>query len=497
MGLKSFLLRPYAKKVVRDIRKDAKKAIVCQKAVFSQLIEQGRKTKFGQEHHFQKIKTPKDLQALVPVRDYEDLGSYIAQIKEGEKDVLWPGKPSFLAKTSGTTSGTKYIPMTAASTPHHVTTARNSVFNYIVETGKSDFLDGKMLYLSGTPELSETNGIPTGRLSGIVNHQVPSYLKGNKLPTYGVNCISAWEEKVAAIVRESHRLDVRLIGGIPPWVQMYFEALLDYTGKGVIKDVLPNLSLFVYGGVNYEPYRSKLEELIGMSLDSVETFPASEGFFAFQDKHPHEGLLLNVNAGMYFEFVPLSEIHGEQPARLTLEEVELAQQYALIVSSNAGLWSYNIGDTVEFVSLDPPRLVVSGRIKHFISAFGEHVIGKEVEQAMLEATQTLGLKIIEFTVAPQVTPSEGLPYHEWLVEFAEEPTHLPAVEKVLDTALQAQNIYYQDLIEGSILRPVKLTSLPRHSFRRYMDSIGKLGGQNKVPRLSNDRKIAETLISFI
>ncbi|NND06983.1 MAG: hypothetical protein HKN87_11440 [Saprospiraceae bacterium] len=497
MGLKSFLLRPYARKVVRDIRHNANQAIQCQMDIFAGLIRKGQGTHFGVAHRFDKIQNVSDFQALVSIRDYEDLIPYIAQIKEGKKNVLWPGIPTYFAKTSGTTSGTKYIPMTAVSTPHHVATARNSVFNYMIETGKTRFLDGKLLYLSGTPELSQTAGIPTGRLSGIVNHQVPSYLKSNKLPSYRVNCIDAWEEKVAAIVDESHQLDVRLVGGIPPWVQMYFEALLDFTGKTMIKEVFPNLSLFVYGGVNYEPYRSKLEQLMGSSIDSIETFPASEGFFAFQDKHPHQGLLLNVSAGMFYEFVPLAEVGLANPSRLTLAEVELEKQYALVVSSNAGLWAYNIGDTVEFVSLDPPRLIVSGRIKHFISAFGEHVIGKEVEMAMLQATELLDLKLVEFTVAPQVTPKEGLPHHEWLVEFAEDPADPDVVEVALDQALQAQNIYYQDLIEGSILRPAKLTLLPRHSFRRYMHSIGKLGGQNKVPRLSNDRKIAEVLRSYL
>lgn len=497
MGLKSFLLRPFARKVVRDIRRNANQAIQCQMDIFASLIDKGKRTHFGVEHGFEKIRNISDFQTRVPIRDYEDLTSYIDQIKQGKKDVLWPGIPTYFAKTSGTTSGTKYIPMTAESTPHHVATARNSVFNYMIETGETRFLDGKMLYLSGTPELSETAGIPTGRLSGIVNHQVPSYLKSNKLPSFRVNCIHAWEEKVAAIVDESHQLDVRLVGGIPPWVQMYFEAVLDFTGRAVIKEVFPNLSLFVYGGVNYEPYRSKLEELMGSSIDSIETFPASEGFFAFQDKQPHEGLLLNVASGMFYEFVPLEEVGLANPGRLTLAEVELGKQYALLVSSNAGLWAYNIGDTVEFVSLDPPRLMVSGRIKHFISAFGEHVIGKEVEMAMLRATEQLDLKIVEFTVAPQVTPGDGLPHHEWLVEFAEDPADPNAVEAALDQALQAQNIYYQDLIEGSILRPAKLTTLPRHSFRRYMLSIGKLGGQNKVPRLSNDRKIAEALRSYL
>ncbi len=494
MGLKSTLLRPFAWKVTRDIRHQARSAVRLQQRLFKHLIEKGRSTKFGRDHHFDKIHDRRDFCNYVKIRDYEALVPYLKQVKSGVRDVLWPGLPNFFAKTSGTTSGTKYIPMTPESTPHHVRTARNSVFNYLIETGRGEYLDGKMLYLSGSPELTISNGIATGRLSGIVNHQIPNYLKANKMPSYQTNCIASWEEKVAAIVKESHQDDVRLIGGIPPWVQMYYEVLLDCTGKKVVREVFPNLSLFVYGGVSYEPYRAKLEELVGDSIPSIETFPASEGFFAFQDKQPHEGLLLNINAGIYYEFVPLKDIDQPDPQRLSLEEVSMGVQYALIVTSNAGLWAYNIGDTVEFVSIDPPRLVVSGRIKHFISAFGEHVIGKEVEDAMLMTSRALALKIVEFTVAPQVTPAQGLPYHEWLIEFAEPPPDIEQVERHLDSALQDQNIYYKDLIEGSILRRAKVTALRPNSFRRYMDSIGKLGGQNKVPRLSNDRKIADQLL---
>jgi hypothetical protein len=409
--------------------------------------------------------------------------------------VLWPGNPSYLAKTSGTTSGAKYIPLTKESVPHHVNTARNSLFFHFIETGRGQYFDGKMIYLSGSPEMDLLGDIKTGRLSGIVNHQIPNWVKGNKLPTHQINCIAAWEEKVDAIADEALGKDVRLIGGIPPWVQMFYEVVLAKSGKSTIKEVFPNLDLFVYGGVNYEPYRSKLEELVGGRIDSVETFPASEGFFAFQDKHPHAGLLLNVDAGMFFEFVPTQELSSDQPKRLTLQDVELGTNYALIVTSNAGLWSYNIGDTVEFVSLEPYRLKVTGRIKHFISAFGEHVIGKEVEEALLEAIRTTGANIIEFTVAPQVNPTSGLPYHEWLIEFAKPPQNPDLFADVLDQHMQRQNIYYRDLIEGKILRPVKVTSLPAGTFRKYMESIGKLGGQNKVPRLGNDRKLADALLN--
>lgn len=497
MGLKSNLIYPFARKITRKQRKFARDAREYQRQTFLSLIRQAKTTKFGSEHRFGNIRNHTDFIRAVPVRDYESLRSYVDLVKSGENDVLWPGRPTYFAKTSGTTSGVKYIPLTKESTPHHVNTARNSLFNYLVESNNRSFFDGKMLYLSGSPVLQDTNGIHTGRLSGIVNHQIPGWIKGNKLPSTDVNVIKDWEVKVGAMVHESAHKDVRLIGGIPPWVQMYYEALLDYTGKSTVREVFPNLSVFVYGGVSYEPYRAKLEAMVGGTIDGIETFPASEGFFAYQDRFPSEGLLLNVNAGMFFEFIPVHEIHNDAPSRLTLDQVQTGTSYALVVSSNAGMWAYNIGDIVEFVSLEPPRLIVSGRIKHFISAFGEHVIAKEVEQAIKEASEKLALELIEFTVAPQVNPPVGLPYHEWFLEV-ENPVeiNISNLEQTLDESLQTQNIYYNDLISGGVLRSAKVTLLRPHSFRAYMESIGKLGGQNKVPRLSNDRKIADFLSRY-
>ena len=493
MGFKSILIQPFAQWVVSRLRRRRKKALSDQKKIFKHLILQGRKTKFGEDHDFANIEHHKDFAQAVSLRGYEDLIHYIDLIKSGGKNVLWPGIPQYFAKTSGTTSGAKYIPLTRESLPFHVNTARDGLLNHMIESGNGSYFDGKMVYLSGSPLMEKGEPIPTGRLSGIVNHQIPNWAKGNKLPSYDINCIPDWEEKVTQIAKESLAHDVRLVGGIPPWVQMYYEMLLNLSGKSTVKEIFPNLSFFIYGGVNYEPYRAKLEELVGDSIDSMETFPASEGFFAFQDKFPSEGLLLNTGAGMFFEFVPLDQVHAAQPTRLTLSQVELGVNYALIISSNAGLWSYNIGDTIEFVSLDPYRLIVTGRIKHFISAFGEHVIAKEVEYAMAAASRATGAKIIEFTVAPQVNPLAGLPFHEWLVEFATPPSDMPHFAKLLDEEMQRQNIYYQDLIQGKILRPAVVTPLQRDAFRQYMHSIGKLGGQNKVPRLANDRKMADQL----
>ncbi len=496
MSIKSFFARPYANVVHRNINKWSKEATRAQEFLFHKLINQAKKTVFGKEHGFSEITSHEEFVKRVPIRDYEALIPYIEKIKEGEKDVLWPGKPVYFAKSSGTTSGIKYIPLTKESIPNHINSARNALLLYISENNNSAFVNGKMIFLSGSPVLENVNGILTGRLSGIVNHHVPKYLKGNQLPSFKANCIEDWEQKVDAIVEETYDQNMTLISGIPPWVQMYFEKLLQKTGKKTIKEIFPNFNLLIYGGVNFEPYRSQLFKTIGEEIDSIETYPASEGFIAYQDSQKEKGLLLNVDSGIFFEFIPTVEVFNENPKRITIKDVELEVNYALVINSNAGLWGYLIGDTIKFVSKNPYRIVLTGRIKHFISAFGEHVIAEEVEGALMELCNDEGVDVTEFTVAPQVNPKQGLPYHEWLIEFSNEPADLNSFRNKLDKLMQEKNIYYKDLISGNILAPLHLTSLPKESFRNYMKSIGKLGGQNKVPRLTNDRKLVDAILSL-
>lgn len=498
MRIKSRVLKPFAKQIAKSIERWSTEPILAQQKQLERLFRQGANTAFGKEHGLDKVKSYDDFKAAVPIRDYEELRPWINRIMSGEYNVLWPGRPKYFAKTSGTTSGVKYIPITKDSLPNHFGTARNALFNYYARTGHGDWLDGKMIFLSGSPELEMVGDIPTGRLSGIANHLVPVWLRTNQLPTFKTNCIKVWEEKLEAIVDETINQDMRLISGIPPWVLMYYERLLERSGKQFVKDIFPRFSMFVYGGVNFEPYRKVLEKLVGAPIASVETYPASEGFIAFQDQPDNPSLLLNVNSGIFFEFVPAEEIFTKNPTRLSLKDVQTGVNYALIINSNAGLWGYNLGDTVQFTSVKPYRLQVTGRIKHFISAFGEHVIGKEVEQAMLAATAALHATVTEFTVAPQITPPEGgLPHHEWFVEFEQMPRDLEAFAKMLDEQMLKQNIYYKDLIEGHILRRLVLRPVCKNAFRTYMKSQGKLGGQNKVPRLSNDRKIADALQAYV
>lgn len=496
MSLKSISAKIFAKTVVNRIQKWAVRPVETQQKVFKKLIADARETAFGKDHNFDKINTFKDFANQVPIRDYEELKPYVDRAVLGEENILWPGKPNYFAKTSGTTSGAKYIPLTKESLPNHIRAARNAILCYINETGKANFVDGKMIFLQGSPEMQEKNGIKIGRLSGIVAHFVPSYLQKNRLPSSETNCIDDWETKVDAIVEETKDEDMSVISGIPSWVQMYFERLIAKTEKNV-GDLFKNFDLFIYGGVNFEPYRAKFESLIGRKVDSIELFPASEGFFAFQDKQNEKGMLLLLDSGMFYEFVEANTFFEENPKRLTIGEVKVGVNYVMIISTNAGLWAYNLGDTVQFTSTAPYRLIVSGRIKHFISAFGEHVIGKEVEEAMNAALSNFNFSITEFTVAPQITASnDELPFHEWLVEFDNKLKDLQKVAAFLDVEMQKQNSYYFDLIKGKVLQPLKIVSLKKDSFQQYMKSQGKLGGQNKVPRLSNDRNIAEALLKI-
>lgn len=496
MSLKSIAAKIYARWTRRQINRWADHPIDTQKKVFSRLIKTAKNTAFGTDHDFKNIQSPEEFIKHVPIRDYEQLKPYVERMVEGEKDVLWPGQPIYFAKTSGTTSGAKFIPLTKDSMPTHIKAARNAILCYIAETGNSAFVDGKMIFLQGSPELSTTNGIKTGRLSGIVAHFVPSYLQKNRLPSWEVNCIEDWETKVNAIVKETIHKDMTIISGIPSWVQTYFEKLVEASGKPVGK-LFKNLELFIYGGLNYEPYRPKFEKLIGRAVNSIELYPASEGFFAFQDQQSDKGMLLQLDSGMFYEFIKAEEFFEDNPKVYSLDEVKLNQNYVLIISTNAGLWRYNIGDTIQFTSLRPFKIIVSGRIKHFISAFGEHVIGSEVETAMKKGCKRHQCSINEFTVAPQVNPDQGLPYHEWWVEFDVQPTDLNQFAETIDESLIEQNSYYKDLRKGKMLRSVVIRSLPADSFNAYMKSIGKLGGQNKIPRLSDNRKIADQLSKFL
>lgn len=490
--LKKTAAKIWAKKHVANTENFKKNAAEDQEKMILTMVKAAEKTLFGREHRFEEIKTVQDYQNHVPVRDYEALKPYVEKVKKGQRNILWNGTPEYFAKTSGTTSGAKYIPLTSEGMDFQVKGAQNALFHYISQKGNADFVNGKMIFLQGSPELEENFGIKTGRLSGIVDHHIPSYLRKNRLPSRETNLIDDWETKVDEIVKETEKENMTLISGIPPWLIMYFEKLIERNGKK-ITELFPNLQLIITGGVNYEPYREKMTELLGKEVDTIQTFPASEGFFAFQDDFQKEGLLLLTNHGIFYEFIPLEEYGKENAKRLTLKDIELHKDYALILTTVSGLWSYSIGDVVRFISKNPHRILVSGRTKHFTSAFGEHVIAFEVEEAMKATVEKFPAQITEFHLAPQVNPVEGLPYHEWFIEFEKEPENIESFRENLDREMRNRNTYYDDLISGNVLQPLKISKLKKNAFQEYAKSEGKLGGQNKIPRLANDRKIGDYL----
>jgi len=495
MKIKSILAKPFVGYIYKQIQRNKNTAIFDQAECMKALLHTGKSTEIGNEMHLNEVKDYREFIQAVPLRDYEQFRPYINRIIEGKANVLWKGRPLYFAKTSGTTSGVKYIPITKDSVGNHFGTARNAALCYAAETGNTSFFDGKLIFLSGSPELERVGNIPTGRLSGISNHLIPRYLRGNQLPSYETNCIEDWEEKLQKIVDETITQNMTLISGIPPWVQMYFDELINRSGKSV-GELFPGFQVMIQGGVNFEPYKAKLFQSIGRKVDCIEVFPASEGFFAFQDSQHAEGMLLNTNDGIFYEFIPIKELQKEQPQRIPLHEVKTGEQYALVISTNAGLWGYMIGDIVKFVSVNPYRLIVTGRTKHYISAFGEHVIGEEVEDSLLNTSTIFQRKIIEFTVAPMIQQGQGKSYHEWFIEFDELPADISEFALKLDEQMRTLNIYYDDLIAGSILHPLVITPIRKNGFIDYMKSIGKLGGQNKVPRLSNDRSLADALAPF-
>ena len=497
MGIITNIVRTISVRVHNQIEFMAAHPHKFQQSIFHKNVKRGKATVFGNEHNFGDIQTYEDYQREVSLNTYEDLRPYMNRVLEGEKNILWPGKPKYVVGTSGTTGGIKYVPLSKDSLPYHYNSARNAVFNYALKYGLMKIFNGKLLFLSGSPELSKTGTITSGRLSGIVNHQIPRWLKINQIPSWDTNIISDWEEKVYKIAQESIKENMTMVSGIPPWVLMYYESLLEQSGASTISEIFPNYDLFVYGGVNFEPYRKKFENLVGKQIDSIETYPSSEGFVAFQDIKGEAGMLLNVNGGIFFEFVEAHRIHESNPERIQLRDVKVGQDYAIIMNNNAGLWASILGDVVEFTSINPYRLIVKGRIEHFISAFGEHIIASEVESAMSTALSGTGIQISEFTVAPQVNPSEGgLPYHEWIIETENSALELSNFGRILDQCMQTNNFHYKDLIGGKVITRLKLSPVPRGTFNLYMKNKGKLGGQNKIPHLSNDRKIADELIQL-
>ena len=496
MGFKKFIVKILANNNEKSIHKGSNNAIGHQLKLFKYLTSVLHKTEYGKILGAQKDITISSFQKKIPIVNYEKITPFINKIANGEKNVLWKGLPKYFVKTSGTTSGVKYIPLSREMLKIQIRSTKEALLLYAQQTKNYDIINGKMMFIQGSPVVGRYKKVPCGRLSGIVANYVPSFLQKNRLPSMKTNSIEDWELKIKNIINETRNQDLRLIGGIPPWVIMYLEALLKACNVNSIKKIFPNLSVFVYGGVNFSPYKNTFKKLVG-KIDFLELYPASEGFIGYQDNYKNTRMLLLTNHGVFYEFIEtLDFINNENPKRVWLKGVKLNTDYVIILNTCAGLWGYNIGDTIRFTSTNPYKIIITGRIQHFISAFGEHVINHEVETALAAAVQKHDSEIIGFTVCPETSPKEGLPGHDWFIEFGKEPIDFNGFITDLDLGLRRQNIYYNDLVKGGVIRPLKIIKLKRGGINNYMESVGKLGGQNKCPQISNDRTIGDYLNNF-
>jgi len=492
MALSSFILKILAQKQYKKSSLMQASAIKDQSVVLKTILKRGARSLFARDLNLSKKTTYHKFKQNTPITDYEYIKPYVRKISEGKKNVLTQGAPAYFAITSGTTSGTKYIPLTKEMMSFQTQAIKELLLLYAYQANSYIISNVGMMFIQGSPELKYFNQIPYAKLSGIAARHIPFFLKKNRYPSMKTNCISNWSEKISKIVEETHNKDMSIIGGIPPWVLTYFESLLNYTNKKNVLDVFPNLKLYIHGGTCFDSYRDSFLNFCG-NIDTLEVYPASEGFFAYQNILQEQGLLLLTNHGVFYEFIKLEDYKKGGRGRICLEDVVKDVDYVMIVSTIAGLWAYNTGDTVRFVSTKPYKILFSGRESQFCSAFGEHVIEKEVQLALKKTIELVGGSVAEFSVCPCVLERPKLSHHIWFVEFIKKPSNLNLFTKTLNEELENQNIYYKDLIVSGVIGPLKVFCVKKGGFNEYMKSIGKFGGQNKCPHLSNDTKIGDFL----
>ena len=478
MSLKAFLFLKYSQWKKRKEYETHRKANFYQTKFLHRILNTNQDTLFGKEHHFSQIKDYDQFQKKIPIRSYEEFLPYLEKVKLGQKKVLTKSDPEYLLMTSGTTAGSKYIPITKTGIKKQIDAALKVLCFYAVHSGTAEFINYKMIFLQGSPALDYSLKVPTGRLSGVVYHHVPKFFQRNKLPSYEANIIEDWQKKLDAIVEETYREDISLLGGIPPWCLQYFERLLAKSSTFNLKSLFPHLAMYIYGGLDFTNYRDKMKTLLGDGVSCLQTFPASEGFFAFQDSLESEDMLLLLNQGVFYEF---RNRQNDNDELVTIDGVQLYTRYELIITNDSGLYRYAMGDLVEFTSLDPYRIKVVGRTSQFISTFGEHVIAYEVEKAAERATISLGLKMEDYYVSADAEKRQ----YVWQVEFFSEDDHtrIPELEAQLDIELALLNKYYNHLIEGKIINKCTVKQVETGFFSKLREKSGKIGGQNKVIRL--------------
>lgn len=475
--------------------------VKAQHKVWQDLLSSGQNTEFGRAHHFSSIQSLEEYKAAVPVHEYDDLKPYIERMLQGEENILWNTPVEWFAKSSGTTSDkSKFIPISEESLKeNHYRASKDILSFYYAAFPQSDLLTGKALVIGGSHQVAQLNEtIHYGDLSAVVVQNSPFWSNWIRTPDMSILLMDEWEEKIEKLAQSTINENVTSMAGVPTWLMVLLKRILEITGKSTIKEVWPSLELYMHGGVSFVPYRAHFEKLIGAPINYLEMYNASEGFFAGQDDISAEGMLLMCAHGIFYEFIPTEEWGQAHPKTLQLDEVETGKNYALLITTNGGLWRYVVGDTIQFTSLQPFRVKVSGRIKHYINAFGEELMVDNTDKAIAAACRVTGTAVKDYTAAPVFFSDAENGAHEWLIEFDKEPESLEVFVTELDSALQGINSDYEAKRYKDIaLRKPVVHVIPPSSFEGWLRSKGKLGGQHKVPRLSNERSTLEEIKSFV
>lgn len=473
-----------------------------QQQVFNHLIGSAQFTEYGKKYGFDKINSIADFKRQVPINDYDSLKPYIQRILEGEQNILWPSPISWFAKSSGTTSDkSKFIPISKESLDdNHYKGGKDVLTLYLKQFPESKMMSGKCLTIGGSHQINQLNADSFfGDLSAVMLQNMPLYAQIIRTPDLSIALMDEWEQKIEMMAHTTIQENVTYIAGVPTWTIVLIKRILEISGAKDLHEVWPNLELYIHGGVSFKPYRKQFESFIpSPEMHYYETYNASEGFFAAQDHTDADGMLLFLNHGIFYEFMPMEEYGKENPRTLTLKEVELNKNYAIVINTNCGLWRYMVGDTIQFTSLKPFRIKVTGRLKHFINAFGEEVIVDNTDHALAEACRQTGAIVNDYTAAPVYMTGESNGAHEWIIEFDSLPCPIEVFTEVMDAALQKVNSDYEAKRHKNIaLRMPIVHVMPKGGFNTWLKDKGKLGGQHKVPRLNNERRYLEEILPYV
>jgi len=489
--IQQFIARPYAR--VTAQREDP---LGCQDQVFHSLIRDAAQTAFGKDHRFAQIRSNADFRNAVPLRNYESLLPYLKRVHAGESDVLWKGRPLYFGKTSGTTSKTKYIPVTRESLQNQLQGPVYAPAHIARDTQNIDFLKGRVLLFSDGHFFEDLNGIPAAPISTIANSRAPFIYKWWQVPSNRINAIPDYEARIAAMIRACEGKDIRTIAAMPVWFIVFLRKIKQVSGK-TFDELFPNFRMLLVSGMDYLPFLPEIQTHIRKPFRVYESYPSTEGFIAYQDQENIRGMQLVLNNGIFFEFVELSSLREAKPRRISLKDVQPGINYALVLNTNAGLWGYLNGDTVRFTSTFPHRIVITGRIHHYISAFGEHVTTEETDHAIAAASAASGTTVASYTVAPHIATDQSLPAHEWFIEFGAETPDTDLFAASLEKALCDMNFSYGDLVRSKAIAKPRIRIIPAGGFETYLQASGKTGLQQKIPAAQNDYKLAAELIRIL